>query len=40
MNNTEKIVPYKASEASKKEQVAQMFDNISGNYDMYVSNSI
>ena len=33
MNNTEKIVPYKASEASKKEQVAQMFDNISENYD-------
>lgn len=33
MNGTEKITPYKSSELSKKEQVAQMFDNISGNYD-------
>lgn len=28
-----KITPYKDSELGKKEQVAQMFDNISGNYD-------
>ena len=28
-----KVTPYKDSELSKKEQVAQMFDNISGNYD-------
>ena len=27
------IKPYKDSELGKKEQVAQMFDNISGNYD-------
>jgi demethylmenaquinone methyltransferase/2-methoxy-6-polyprenyl-1,4-benzoquinol methylase len=27
------ITPYKDSSLSKKEQVAQMFDNISGNYD-------
>ena len=27
------IKPYKDSDLSKKEQVAQMFDNISGNYD-------
>jgi len=27
------ITPYKNSTLSKKEQVAQMFDNISGNYD-------
>ncbi|MCG9794146.1 bifunctional demethylmenaquinone methyltransferase/2-methoxy-6-polyprenyl-1,4-benzoquinol methylase UbiE [Flavobacterium algicola] len=27
------ITPYKNSELSKKEQVAQMFDTISGNYD-------
>ena len=27
------ITPYKDSTLSKKEQVAQMFDNISGNYD-------
>ena len=27
------IKPYQNSETSKKEQVAQMFDNISGNYD-------
>ncbi|NHM05807.1 bifunctional demethylmenaquinone methyltransferase/2-methoxy-6-polyprenyl-1,4-benzoquinol methylase UbiE [Flavobacterium sp. CYK-4] len=30
---SEKITPYKSSTLSKKEQVAQMFDNISGNYD-------
>ena len=29
----ENITPYKDSELGKKEQVAQMFDNISGNYD-------
>lgn len=29
----ENIKPYKDSDLSKKEQVAQMFDNISGNYD-------
>ncbi|MCH8554139.1 MAG: bifunctional demethylmenaquinone methyltransferase/2-methoxy-6-polyprenyl-1,4-benzoquinol methylase UbiE [Schleiferiaceae bacterium] len=28
-----KVTPYKDSDLSKKEQVAQMFDNISGNYD-------
>lgn len=28
-----KITPYKDSSLSKKEQVAQMFDTISGNYD-------
>ena len=27
------IKPYKDSELGKKEQVAQMFDTISGNYD-------
>ncbi|VXC27250.1 Demethylmenaquinone methyltransferase [Flavobacterium sp. 9AF] len=27
------ITPYKDSELGKKEQVAQMFDNIAGNYD-------
>jgi len=27
------VTPYKTSSLSKKEQVAQMFDNISGNYD-------
>lgn len=27
------VTPYKTSDLSKKEQVAQMFDNISGNYD-------
>ena len=26
------ITPYKDSELGKKEQVAQMFENISGNY--------
>ncbi len=30
---SEKITPYKNSKLSKKEQVAQMFDTISGNYD-------
>lgn len=30
---SEKITPYKDSSLGKKEQVAQMFDNISGNYD-------
>jgi demethylmenaquinone methyltransferase/2-methoxy-6-polyprenyl-1,4-benzoquinol methylase len=29
----DKITPYKDSSLSKKEQVAQMFDTISGNYD-------
>ena len=27
------VVPYKEKDKSKKEQVAEMFDNISGNYD-------
>lgn len=31
--SAEKINPYKDSNLGKKEQVAQMFDNISGNYD-------
>lgn len=30
---TQKITPYKDSELGKKEQVAQMFDTISGDYD-------
>ncbi len=30
---SEKVLPYKASEKSKTEQVSQMFDNISGKYD-------
>ncbi len=30
---SEKVTPYKNSELGKKEQVAQMFDNISGKYD-------
>ena len=30
---SETIKPYQNSDQSKKEQVAQMFDNISGNYD-------
>lgn len=30
---SQKITPYKNSELGKKEQVAQMFDTISGNYD-------
>lgn len=29
----QQVTPYKDSELGKKEQVAQMFDNISGNYD-------
>ncbi|MEM7187840.1 MAG: class I SAM-dependent methyltransferase, partial [Bacteroidota bacterium] len=29
----EKIRPYKNSRAGKKEQVEEMFDTISGNYD-------
>ena len=27
------VVPYKQEDASKKQQVAQMFDNISAKYD-------
>jgi len=27
------VTPYKDSSLGKKEQVTQMFDNISGNYD-------
>lgn len=30
---TEKVTPYKNSELGKKEQVTQMFDTISENYD-------
>ena len=30
---SEKVTPYKNSELGKKEQVTQMFDTISGNYD-------
>ena len=30
---TKKVTPYKTSEQSKKQQVEQMFDNISGEYD-------
>ena len=30
---SEKITPYKNSDSSKKEQVTDMFDKISGNYD-------
>lgn len=33
MSESKKIVPYKSSDATKKAQVAQMFDAISGNYD-------
>jgi len=34
LNNMSKIIkPYKDSELGKKEQVAKMFDAISGNYD-------
>ena len=32
-NKAERIKPY-TEEGSKKEQVAQMFDNISGRYDL------
>ncbi len=28
------VVPYKDSEGSKKEQVSEMFDNVSGKYDL------
>ena len=31
--SAENIKPYKNSDLGKKEQVAKMFDNISGNYD-------
>ena len=30
---SKQITPYKDSNLGKKEQVTQMFDNISGNYD-------
>ncbi|EAR00757.1 bifunctional demethylmenaquinone methyltransferase/2-methoxy-6-polyprenyl-1,4-benzoquinol methylase UbiE [Maribacter sp. HTCC2170] len=30
---SEKVTPYQDSDLGKKEQVTQMFDNISGNYD-------
>ena len=30
---TKTVKPYKSSEKSKKEQVAEMFDNISSKYD-------
>ena len=30
---SKQVTPYKDSELGKKEQVAQMFDTISGNYD-------
>jgi demethylmenaquinone methyltransferase / 2-methoxy-6-polyprenyl-1,4-benzoquinol methylase len=30
---SEKVKPYKESQLNKKQQVEQMFDNISGNYD-------
>ena len=30
---SKQVTPYKDSDLGKKEQVAQMFDNISGNYD-------
>ena len=33
MNKAEKILPYKNSEDGKKEQVAEMFDNIAPKYD-------
>ena len=32
-NAAEKVKPY-SQDGSKKEQIAQMFDNISGNYDL------
>jgi len=28
-----KVIPYKESDLGKKEQVTQMFDNVSSNYD-------
>jgi len=30
---SKKVIPYKESELGKKEQVTQMFDNVSSNYD-------
>ena len=30
---SKKVIPYKDSELGKKEQVTEMFDNVSGNYD-------
>ncbi|MBD3583161.1 bifunctional demethylmenaquinone methyltransferase/2-methoxy-6-polyprenyl-1,4-benzoquinol methylase UbiE [Flavobacterium selenitireducens] len=33
MKQPQKVTPYKDSALGKKEQVTQMFDNISGNYD-------
>ena len=30
---SEKVIPYKEKEGGKKEQVAEMFDNISKRYD-------
>ena len=32
-NMSKNVTPYKNSDLGKKEQVAQMFDTISGNYD-------
>jgi len=38
---SEKITPYKDSQLSKKEQVATMFNTISGNYDnCYISRAL
>jgi demethylmenaquinone methyltransferase/2-methoxy-6-polyprenyl-1,4-benzoquinol methylase len=31
---SKKVIPYKDSELGKKEQVTEMFDNVSGNYDL------
>ena len=31
---TSKVTPYKDSALSKKQQVTEMFDNVSGNYDL------
>ncbi|MBC7760176.1 MAG: class I SAM-dependent methyltransferase, partial [Phormidesmis sp. FL-bin-119] len=33
MPNPNPVTPYRNSDASKKEQVAKMFNNISGTYD-------
>ena len=33
LNPAEKVKPYKENESGKKQQVAQMFDNISHRYD-------
>ena len=30
---TKTVIPYKESDLSKKEQLTQMFDNVSSNYD-------